>query len=113
MPVSSIQRDLLQMEEHVRLNPPHQLYYDRRNLCQSLGGNSCPLITVTSTGPAPCHEDVGGANEEGVTSKEYVVLSGRVHPGEANSSWMMKGNLLFMYNCLCMYMYTLMYMYTH
>ncbi len=101
MPVSSIQRDLLQMEDHTRLISPHQLYYDRRNLCQSLAGNSCPLITVTSTGPAPCHEDVGGANMGCVASKEYVILSGRVHPGETNSSWIMKGNLLFMY---CLYM---------
>ena len=29
-----------------------------------------------------------------VGSRPYIFLSGRVHPGESNSSWVMKGNRL-------------------
>lgn len=46
--------------------------------------------------------------------REYIVLSARVHPGESNSSWVMRGTLhvyaLYIYN-VCVYAYynTLLY----
>ena len=55
----------------------------RSTLCTSLAGNPVPLLTITdfSDGPAA------------VALRPFVVLSARVHPGETNSSWMMRGLL--------------------
>lgn len=74
------------MEDTIRLATLDKLYYDRRDLCSTLSSNSCPLITVTNFPPSDVPGEVSGAE------KEYVVLSSRVHPGETNSSWIMKGN---------------------
>lgn len=30
-----------------------------------------------------------------IDSKEYLVLSARVHPSESNSNWIMKGTILY------------------
>ena len=58
-----------------------KIFYSRQALCTTLGGNECPIVTIT-----------GLDEEHGVADgREYVVLSGRVHPGETNSSWVMRG----------------------
>ncbi|CAM9733939.1 unnamed protein product, partial [Sphacelaria rigidula] len=62
----------------------------RRTLCQTLAGNDCDMLTITSpSGPAD-----HGATDQG--SKKGIVISARVHPGETNASWMMKGVLDFL-----------------
>ena len=48
--------------------------------------NLVHLLTITNP----------SSNEEENTSKKAIVLSARVHPGETNSSWMMKGFLDFL-----------------
>jgi hypothetical protein len=55
----------------------------RTVLCHSLAGNPLPLLTITdfSSGPAA------------LAMRPYIVLSARVHPGETNASWMMRGVL--------------------
>lgn len=58
------------------------IYYDEQELCKSLGGNPVPVVTITAQPP----ED----------SRPYVFLSARVHPGETQSSWIMKGVLDFL-----------------
>ena len=60
----------------------------RQLLCRTLAGNRCDLLTVTSFR----REDLESFP---VASREYVFLSARVHPGESNASWMMKGLLDF------------------
>ena len=35
----------------------------------------------------------GDEEDKNLESREYVVLSSRVHPGETNSSWMMEGKI--------------------
>ena len=51
-------------------------------LYQSICGHDVPLMTVTSR-----NSDIPIAN------RKIVCLTGRVHPGETNASWVMKGTL--------------------
>ena len=89
-------------------------YLRTQTLCRTLGGNNVPLITVTalpvltghlqtdlgtalaisevffqsisiSTGPYIVQSLARSGN------RPYVFLTARVHPGESNSSWVMKG----------------------
>jgi cytosolic carboxypeptidase protein 2/3 len=57
----------------------------RTTLCRTLAGNEVPLITVT----AP----IKHAAE--LRRRPAVVLTGRVHPGESNGSYIMEGVLQF------------------
>ena len=110
----------MDLEEEVSLRPT--VAYYRHNLCQTLGGNACPLITITGKptgtrkGEQKEKEEAEGkvnlqgdlsldlsivvvsssvivlTEDEGdLVEKQYIVLTGRVHPGESNSSWTMKG----------------------
>jgi len=58
----------------------------RETLCKSLGGVDMDMLTVGKE-LGPLISEVG---EVGFR-KPVVAISARVHPGEANSSWMMKG----------------------
>jgi cytosolic carboxypeptidase protein 2/3 len=74
-------------------------------LCRSLSGVDVPMLTVTSR----LRSDPGGFNvikqcdfnydneiELGLPPnkrKQYVIVTGRVHPGETPGSWMMQGFL--------------------
>jgi cytosolic carboxypeptidase protein 2/3 len=57
----------------------------RTTLCRTLAGNEVPLITVT----AP----IKYAAE--LRRRPAIVLTGRVHPGESNGSYIMEGVLRF------------------
>lgn len=58
-------------------------YVQREVLCKTIAGNNCYALTITSS-QVPESEKLG------------VVISARVHPGETNASWMMKGMLDFL-----------------
>ncbi|CAF1127974.1 unnamed protein product, partial [Adineta steineri] len=63
-------------------------YCKQKVLCRSLAGNFVYMLTITSPpalSPVPEQQ-----------LKKGVVISARVHPGETNSSWMMKGLLDFL-----------------
>uniref|UniRef100_A0A8W8N7I6 Peptidase M14 domain-containing protein n=1 Tax=Magallana gigas TaxID=29159 RepID=A0A8W8N7I6_MAGGI len=55
----------------------------QRVLCRTLAGNLVYLLSITSP----------TQNSEDMKHKKAVVITSRVHPGECNSSWMMKGFL--------------------
>ena len=59
--------------------PTNNLYLKIDTLCYSYTGVPCPLVTITDL-------------DEGIPylTKEYIVLSSRVHPGESNASWIIK-----------------------
>ena len=96
------------------------MFYNRQTLCTTLGGNDCPLVTISSMGsPRELLEN----SLEGIIvprfflllskslgvrledhgyqcvlqshslgkGKKYILLSARVHPGESNASWVMRG----------------------
>ncbi|ORX79241.1 Zn-dependent exopeptidase [Anaeromyces robustus] len=63
---------------------PQNIMY-RQTLCKTIMGNSCDLLTITDFG-----------NENKKTDKPYILLTGRVHPGESNSSFIMEGLIDFL-----------------
>ncbi|XP_043829300.1 cytosolic carboxypeptidase 2 isoform X9 [Dromiciops gliroides] len=66
-------------------NPIQSQFCKLRTLCRSLAGNTVYLLTITNP----------SKNSEIAAAKKAVILSARVHPGESNGSWMMKGFLDF------------------
>nr|XP_031296391.1 cytosolic carboxypeptidase 4 isoform X2 [Camelus dromedarius] len=70
---------------------PRQVYFRQEVLCQTLGGNSCPLVTITAMPESNSAEHL-----ERFRQRPYQVLTARVHPGESNASWVMKGTLEFL-----------------
>ena len=42
------------------------------------------------------YHSIGSSSELESEDKKYIVLSARVHPGESNSSWIMKGVLHYL-----------------
>ncbi|CAF1138870.1 unnamed protein product [Adineta ricciae] len=63
-------------------------YCKQKVLCRSLAGNFVYMLTITS--PAASTK----IPEQQI--KKGVVVTARVHPGETNASWMMKGLLDFL-----------------
>ncbi|XP_067936797.1 cytosolic carboxypeptidase 2-like [Watersipora subatra] len=59
-------------------NNRYKSYLKQEVMCTSRAGHECYLLTITNFEKTHCN-------------KKCIVVSGRVHPGESNSSWMMKG----------------------
>ncbi|NWV34480.1 CBPC4 carboxypeptidase, partial [Grantiella picta] len=70
---------------------PKKVYWRQQTLCQTLGGNPCPLLTITAMPESKNRDDL-----EQFCNRPYVFLTARVHPGESNASWVMKGTLEFL-----------------
>lgn len=66
-------------------NPLYSQHCKLRPLCNSLAGNTVYLLTITN----PSQSAMAGA------AKKAIILTARVHPGETNSSWVMRGFLDF------------------
>ncbi|XP_072034203.1 cytosolic carboxypeptidase 2-like isoform X2 [Amphiura filiformis] len=76
---SDLQRYLLNLSN----DPIRSRFCKQRILCRSLAGNVVYILTITSPANTPLDAKM----------KRAVVVTARVHPGETNSSWMMKGFL--------------------
>ncbi|XP_078024416.1 cytosolic carboxypeptidase 4 [Epinephelus lanceolatus] len=70
---------------------PTKVFFQQQILCGSLAGNSCPLVTITA-----CPASRGWRDIHQLRNRPCIVLTGRVHPGESNASWVMKGTLDFL-----------------
>lgn len=57
-------------------------FLEHQELCETMAGNPVPLLTVTA--------------QPLKLSRPHVLLTARVHPGETNSSWIMKGIIDFL-----------------
>uniref|UniRef100_A0A4W5KPJ3 tubulin-glutamate carboxypeptidase n=1 Tax=Hucho hucho TaxID=62062 RepID=A0A4W5KPJ3_9TELE len=68
-----------------------QTYLREDVLCETLGGNSCPLLTITAMPESTSNDQICQFR-----NRPLVFLSSRVHPGETNASWVMKGTLEFL-----------------
>ena len=55
-------------------------------MCETILENKVDLLTVT----APDDD------ENPLRNREYVVISSRVHPGETNASWVMRGIIRYL-----------------
>ncbi|KAF4035970.1 Zinc carboxypeptidase [Phytophthora infestans] len=72
--------DLMDYLDLLERDPQRSVTCRRTELCQSIAGNSCDLLSITSPG------------KDGLPPDDRRI-SARVHPGEPNSSWMMQGML--------------------
>lgn len=79
---TDLRQYLLAMEQ----DPKRSKYVKRRVLCHTIAGNECDVLTITSFNSDPAH----------IKNRKGIVMTARVHPGESNASWMMKGMLDFL-----------------
>ncbi|KAK0145927.1 Cytosolic carboxypeptidase 1 [Merluccius polli] len=68
-----------------------QIYLRHDVLCETLAGNSCPLLTITAMPETTSNDHICQFR-----NRPVIFLSARVHPGETNASWVMKGTLEFL-----------------
>ncbi|KAM3610203.1 uncharacterized protein V6R79_000588 [Siganus canaliculatus] len=68
-----------------------QIYLRQDILCETLSGNKCPLITITAMPESNSNDHICQFR-----NRSLIFLSARVHPGETNASWVMKGTLEFL-----------------
>ena len=89
------------------LDRPRIDYFKESVLCKSLSGADLPLLTITSRLSSDPQEYNLVKMEEFEDAdskvslplykrKKYVIVAGRVHPGESNSSWMMQGFIRYL-----------------
>ncbi|XP_075711393.1 cytosolic carboxypeptidase 4 [Rhinoderma darwinii] len=70
---------------------PQRVYFKQQTLCHTLSGNPCPIVTITAMPKSSSQ-----SHREELCSRQFMVLTARVHPGESNASWVMKGTLEFL-----------------
>mmetsp|Transcript_14274 Transcript_14274/g.23959 ORF Transcript_14274/g.23959 Transcript_14274/m.23959 type:complete len:732 (+) Transcript_14274:275-2470(+) len=82
---SHLMQDLDALKKNIYTNN----HFKRKMLCRTLAGNLCPYLVVEQEIDAPIR------STRTRPSLDIVVMA-RVHPGETNASWMMRGLLYFL-----------------
>nr|XP_055048746.1 cytosolic carboxypeptidase 4 isoform X1 [Misgurnus anguillicaudatus] len=85
---STLQTHLKMLEKSV---DPRKIFFRQQSLCDTLAGNSCSIVTITACPASKAWKDL-----HQLRNRPCVVLTARVHPGESNASWVMKGTLEFL-----------------
>ncbi|XP_058502222.1 cytosolic carboxypeptidase 4 isoform X1 [Solea solea] len=70
---------------------PSKVFFRQQSLCNTLAGNPCPLVTITACPASRAWKDM-----HQLRNRPCIMLTARVHPGESNASWVMKGTLEFL-----------------
>ncbi|KAG7231006.1 hypothetical protein INR49_025035 [Caranx melampygus] len=70
---------------------PSKVFFRQQILCGTLAENPCPVVTITACPTSRAWKDI-----HQLRNRPYIMLTGRVHPGESNASWVMKGTLEFL-----------------
>ena len=78
--------DLQSYLDQLELNSECRSFVRRKVLCETEAGNKCDVLTITSR----------SGDEEEMRRRKGIIISARVHPGETNASWMMKGCIDFL-----------------
>ena len=90
---AQLQEDL----EEISNSPVSRAHCSVAPLCLTATGTECKVLTITanegSRARASSQARPGSARN---ASRKAVFLSARVHPGESNSSWMMRGLIDFL-----------------
>jgi len=68
-------------------DPLRSQYVTRTELCKTLAGNRQDLLQITTCG-----------TREEMAARKRAVITARIHPGESNSSFIMKGVIDFLTN---------------
>eukprot|EP00347_Sterkiella_histriomuscorum_P016106 403354471 len=77
---SQLQQDIQSYKEtQKKLYNHDDSVFDSAPLCKSLSGLTIPLITITDF------------QDRKLDQKKIILINGRVHPGESNSSWIVHG----------------------
>ena len=53
----------------------------KTTICKTIAGNDCEMLIITNFYSDP----------EDIAQRKAIMISGRVHPGESNASWIVEG----------------------
>ncbi|CAK9010994.1 Cytosolic carboxypeptidase 1 (ATP/GTP-binding protein 1) (Nervous system nuclear protein induced by axotomy protein 1 homolog) [Durusdinium trenchii] len=93
--VTNLNRDL----EELAARPVAASRMRRDELCRTVGGISCPLLTITNFDQSTLigiEKEAERPTLVPLAERPVMFLSARVHPGESNASWVMRGALRFL-----------------
>lgn len=82
--------------EDLQKNSIYRPFLKISNLCKTLAGNDCPLLTITENVQDYLSEKLMANGQK----KQIVVVTARVHPGESNSSFIVKGLVDYLLNSI-------------